>query len=74
MLRHLALPLVLLLALPAVGQTPPATKYTLALLSMIRSDSTHGRSDIHASILLTPVEKNDNANRIEETLTRPFND
>lgn len=54
--RHLALPFVLLLALPAAGQTPPATKYTLELLSMIRSDSTHGRNDIQASILLTPVD------------------
>lgn len=54
--RHLALPFVLLLALSAAGQTPPASKYTLELLSMIRSDSTHGRNDIQASILLTPVD------------------
>lgn len=51
MWRHLALPFVLLLALSAAGQTPPASKYTLTLLSMIRSDSTRGRNDLQASIL-----------------------
>ncbi|MCB0792248.1 MAG: hypothetical protein H6595_13005 [Flavobacteriales bacterium] len=57
--RHLPLPLVLLLALSAAGQTPPASKYTLALLSMIRSDSTHGRNDIQASNLVTPMDMNE---------------
>ena len=57
MLRRLALPFVLLLALSAAGQTPPASKYKLELLSMIRSDSTHGRNDIQASILLTPKDR-----------------
>lgn len=56
MLRHLALPFVLLLALSAAGQTPPASKYTIELLSMIRSDSTHGRNDIQASNLVTPLD------------------
>ena len=57
--RHLALPFVLLLALSAAGQTPPASAYKLELLSMIRSDSTRGRNDIQASILVTPLEINE---------------
>jgi len=57
--RHLALPFALLLALSAAGQTPQAPKYTLELLSMIRSDSTRGRNDIQASILLTPLYMNE---------------
>ncbi len=57
--RHLALPFVLLLGLSAAGQTPPASKYTLELLSMIRSDSTRGRNDIQASILVTPLDMNE---------------
>lgn len=59
MLHHLALPVVLLLALSAAGQTPPASPYKLELLSMIRSDSTRGRNDIQASILVTPVDMNE---------------
>lgn len=57
--HHLALPFVLLLALSAAGQTPTASPYKLELLSMIRSDSTRGRNDIQASILVTPVDMNE---------------
>ncbi len=59
MRRHLALSFLLLLALSAAGQTPPVSKYTLELLSMIRSDSTRGCNDIQASILVTPIKAKD---------------
>ena len=57
MLRQVSVHFVLLLALSASGQTP--SKYQLKLLSMIRSDSTHGYNDIQASILVTPIEMKD---------------
>lgn len=57
--HHLALPFVLLLAFSAAGQTPTASPYKLELLSMIRSDSTRGRNDIQAFILVTPVDVNE---------------
>ena len=57
--RLLATPLLLLLALSALGQKPNRSKYRLELLSMIRSDSTRGFNDIQASILITPIKDKD---------------
>ena len=59
MLRQISVHFVLLLALSALGQTQQRSKYQLDLLSMIRSDSTHGYNDIQASILVTPIETKD---------------
>lgn len=54
--RRLNLLLFLLLALHGVGQTPKGSKYRIELLSMIRSDSTHGSNDVQASLLMTPID------------------